>query len=74
MEKLRLNIKKTIFIGLAFASITAFWETYNFIVPLMLNRTFGLSDSLRGLVMGLDNILALFMLPLFGTLLRVRWV
>lgn len=68
MEKLRLNIKKTIFIGLAFASITAFWETYNFIVPLMLNRTFGLSDSLRGLVMGLDNILALFMLPLFGTL------
>lgn len=68
MEKLKLNIKKTIFVGLAFASISAFWETYNFVVPLMLNRTFGLTDSLRGLVMGLDNILALFMLPLFGTL------
>jgi MFS family permease len=68
MKKLKLDIKKTIFVGLAFASITAFWEFYNFIVPLMLNRTFGLTDSLRGLVMGFDNILALFMLPLFGTL------
>lgn len=67
-KKLKLNIKNTIFVGLAFASISAFWKTYDFVVPLMLNRTFGLTDSLRGFVMGLDNILALFMLPLFGTL------
>jgi maltose/moltooligosaccharide transporter len=68
MEKLKLNIKNTIFVGLAFASIQAFWESYNYIIPQMLNRTYGLTDSVRGLIMGLDNILALFLLPLFGRL------
>mgnify|MGYP001497396660 CR=1 FL=1 len=68
MEKLKLNIKNTILVGLAFASIQVFWETYNYIVPQMLSRTYGLTDSLRGLIMGLDNILALFLLPLFGRL------
>ena len=65
---MKLNYKNTILVGFAFAIISAFWYAYDFLMPLMLNRTFGLSDAMRGLVMGLDNILALFLLPLFGTL------
>ena len=65
---MRLNYKNTILVGFAFAIISAFWYAYDFLVPLMLNRTFGLSDAMRGLVMGLDNILALVLLPLFGTI------
>lgn len=65
---MKLNYKNTILVGFAFAIISAFWYAYDFLVPLMLNRTFGLSDAMRGLVMGLDNILALVLLPLFGTL------
>lgn len=67
MEKLKLNYKNTFLVGLAFMAIQIFWTTYDFIIPLMLNRTFGLSDSFRGFIMGLDNILALFLLPLFGS-------
>lgn len=67
-EGMQLNYKNTILVGFAFAIISAFWYAYDFLVPLMLNRTFGLSDAMRGLIMGLDNILALFLLPLFGTL------
>ena len=65
---MKLNYKNTLLVGFAFAIISAFWYAYDFLVPLMLNRTFGLSDAMRGLVMGLDNILALVLLPLFGTL------
>lgn len=43
-----------------------FWTMYDYVVPLLLENTFGLSNSMRGLIMGLDNLLSLFMLPLFG--------
>jgi len=75
-QKLKLNVKNTIWVGLAFASIGIFWTTYDFIMPLMLNRTFGLPDSVRGLIMGLDNILALVLLPVFGAFsdrVRTKW-
>ena len=65
---MKLNTKRTIFIGLAFMSISAFWQLYDQIIPLMLERSFGLSATLIGSIMSLDNILALFMLPIFGTL------
>ena len=65
---MKLNYKNTILVGFAFAIISAFWYAYDFLVPLMINRTFGLSDAMRGLIMGLDNILALVLLPLFGTI------
>lgn len=65
---MKLNTKRTIFIGLAFMSISAFWQLYDQIIPLMLEGSFGLSATLIGSIMSLDNILALFMLPLFGTL------
>ncbi len=63
---MRLNYRRTILVGLAFFSICAFWQMYDNIVPLILRDTFRLGDTLSGFIMSLDNILALFMLPLFG--------
>ena len=63
---MKLNYKKTIKVGLAFAIIMLFWTAYDFVVPLLLERAFGLSNSLRGVVMGIDNVLSLFLLPIFG--------
>ncbi len=65
---MRLNYKRTFFVGLAFLSICAFWQMYDNIIPLMLKNTFGLGETVTGVLMALDNILALFLLPLFGTL------
>ncbi|HHY81412.1 MAG TPA: SLC45 family MFS transporter [Clostridiales bacterium] len=65
---MKLNYKRTFFIGLAFLSISAFWQLYDSIIPLMLKNTFLLGETLTGVIMALDNILAIFMLPLFGAL------
>ena len=65
---MKLNTKQTFFIGLAFMSICAFWQLYDQMIPLMLEQTFQLNATLIGVIMSFDNILALFMLPLFGTL------
>jgi maltose/moltooligosaccharide transporter len=63
---MKLNYKRTFFVGLAFMSILAFWELYDGVVPKMLSKTFGMGETLIGFVMALDNILALFLLPLIG--------
>ncbi len=63
---MKLNYKRTFFVGLAFMSICAFWQLYDNIIPLMLKDTFGLGETLTGFIMGIDNILALFLLPIFG--------
>ena len=65
---MKLNVKRTTLVGLAFMSICAFWQVYDNVVPLILENTFGLDATTTGLVMGADNVLALFMLPLFGAL------
>lgn len=65
---MKLNTKRTFFIGLAFLSIAAFWQMYDNIIPLILQNTFGLKETATGTIMAIDNVLALFMLPLFGTL------
>ena len=65
---MKLNNKRTFLIGLAFFSICAFWQAYDFVIPLILKHRFSLGDDIAGFVMALDNILALFLLPLFGTL------
>lgn len=64
----KLNYKRTFFIGLAFLSICAFWQMYDNIIPLILQNTFHMGETLTGAVMAMDNVLALFLLPLFGTL------
>lgn len=65
---MKLNYKRTFFIGLAFMSISAFWQLYDNIIPLILQNTFGLGETLTGGIMAVDNILALFLLPIFGSL------
>ncbi len=67
-KKLKLNYPQTIKVGFAFAIIMIFWTMYDFVVPLLLENAFGLSNTLRGLIMGLDNLLSLFLLPVFGKL------
>ncbi len=68
MNKLKLDNKRTILVGLAFLSICAFWQMYDNLVPLILRETFHMDESLTGMIMAADNILALFMLPFFGGL------
>lgn len=65
---MKLDYKKTIKVGFAFAIVMVFWTAYDFVVPLLLENAFGLSNAMRGLIMGLDNLLSLFLLPLFGNL------
>lgn len=66
MEK--LNYRRTFFIGLAFLSICAFWQMYDNVIPLILQNTFHLNETFTGAIMAADNILAVFLLPFFGTL------
>ena len=65
---MKLNTKRTILVGFAFFLILAFWQAYDSIIPLILTNKFGMSQFWSGAIMALDNILALFLLPLFGTL------
>lgn len=65
---MKLNYKRTILIGLAFMSICAFWQMYDNVIPLILKNTFGIGDGASGIIMAADNVLALFLLPLFGAL------
>lgn len=64
----KLNYKRTFFVGLAFLSISAFWQMYDNIIPLMLQNTFGLGETVTGVLMAMDNVLALILLPVFGSL------
>ena len=68
MSELKLNNRRTILVGLAFLSICSFWQMYDNLVPLILKNTFHMDESLTGAIMAADNILALFLLPLFGGL------
>ncbi len=63
---MKLNYRRTICIGLAFMGITSFWQVYDTIIPLILKNTFGLAETLTGIIMALDNMLAIVLLPLFG--------
>ncbi|MBQ4091495.1 MAG: MFS transporter [Clostridia bacterium] len=65
---MKLNYKRTILVGFAFFLISAFWQAYDAIIPLILTNHFGLPQSISGAVMSFDNILAVFMLPIFGAL------
>ena len=63
---MKLNNKRTILVGFAFFLICAFWQVYDVTIAMTLTSKFGLSQTASGVVMALDNILALFLLPLFG--------
>lgn len=71
--ELKLNNKRTMLIGFSFFTILMLWQVYNYYCPLFLKelftKTFGTENNyLIGLIMALDNVLALIMLPIFGAL------
>ena len=63
---MKLNYKNTFLCGLAFFTIMSFWQLYDNVIPLLLTNTFGLAKSYTGYIMAADDVLALFLLPLFG--------
>ena len=65
---MKLHYKRTILVGFAFFLICAFWQAYDNTIPLILTNKFGMSQAWSGVIMALDNILALFLLPLFGAI------
>ena len=65
---MKLNYKRTMLVGFAFFLICAFWQIYDVTIAMTLTSKFGMSQTASGVVMALDNILALFMLPLFGAI------
>ena len=65
---MKLNYKRTILVGFAFFLICAFWQAYDNTIPLILTNKFGMSQTWSGVIMALDNVLALFLLPLFGAI------
>ena len=65
---MKLNYKRTILVGFAFFLICAFWQAYDATIPVILTNKYGMSQFWSGVIMALDNVLALFMLPLFGAL------
>ena len=71
---LKLNKKRTFYIGFSFFTILMLWQVYNYYCPMfleeLLKSTYGAGDYnyIIGIIMALDNILALFMLPLFGAI------
>ena len=65
---MKLNYKRTILVGFAFFLICAFWQAYDATIPVILTNKFGMSQTASGVIMALDNILAVFMLPIFGAL------
>ena len=47
---MKLNYKRTILVGMAFFLISAFWQAYDAIIPLILTNHFGLPQSVSGAV------------------------
>jgi maltose/moltooligosaccharide transporter len=81
-DGLRLNWGFTFLIGLGFFGIELLWRVYNSFVPIYLQSGstafdahqstplmgFGLNTFASGIVMGLDNLAALFLLPAIGVI------
>lgn len=73
---MKLDWKKTFFIGFGFFGISVIWQIYNAFVPIFLQAGrpgfeadvagFGLNATTSGVIMGLDNLAAIFILPLIG--------
>lgn len=65
---MKLDLKRTLLVGIAFMTISAFWQLYDYEIQLILINEFNFSDTLTGFVMSLDNILAVLLLPVFGAI------
>ncbi len=65
---MKINVKRTILVGFAFFLISAFWQAYDKAIPMLMTYKYGMSQTESGIIMALDNVLAVFLLPLFGGL------
>ena len=65
---MKLNIKQVFYIGLAFFVISMFGSLFDAIIGKMAINSYGLGHFWSGVLLALDNILALFLIPLFGSL------
>ncbi len=64
---MKFDTKRTMLVGLAFMTISSFWQLYNNEIPLMLQDLIGRDRQLViNTIMTLDNLSALFLLPFFG--------
>lgn len=63
---MKLDYKKTLYIGLIFFGIALFWQAYDMMIARILIDKFGLNQTWSGVIMALDNVMAVFLLPLFG--------
>ena len=63
---MKLNVKRTFLVGFAFLLISMFWQVYDGTMSIILVTHFGLNQFWSGVVLALDNVLALIFLPLFG--------
>ncbi|MCI0691702.1 SLC45 family MFS transporter [candidate division KSB1 bacterium] len=85
---MRFSYIRLILLGCGFMGISLLWGIYNAYVPIFLQagrpdfsasagvQGFGLSTTLTGFIMTLDNLAALFILPYVGAWsdrLRTRW-
>ncbi|WP_371805799.1 MFS transporter [Candidatus Lokiarchaeum ossiferum] len=67
----KLNMGRTILISFSFFTVLLAWTYFNFKVPLLLDDAlpdFPGKDTIRGLIMALDNIVAVLLQPLFGNM------
>lgn len=65
---MKLNYRNTFYIGLIFFIISLFWQTYDMMIARTMIDKFGLNQTWSGIVMAIDNIMAVILLPLFGAL------
>ena len=70
---LKLNLKNTFKIAFAFFGILMVWQVYNTYCPIILEamlKELGVKETnyLVGIIMALDNVVAIFVMPLFGRL------
>lgn len=65
---MKLNTRRTVLIGFAFMSILCFWQFYDQVIPYVLENVFGMGMTAANAIMAVDNVLAIFMLPLFGAI------
>lgn len=64
---MKLDIKKTFLLGLGFFAVSLVWPLYNVYVPIFL-RDFIDSQFKINAIMTLDNVLAVFMIPLVASM------
>lgn len=72
-KKLKLNYKLTFKVALAFFGILMLWQVYNTYCPIILEamlKELGLTETnyIVGIIMALDNVAAIFIMPIFGRL------